>query len=274
MTDIINNSFSVNNHISISNIVNKIPYFFMHFNPIKNYKSLNNKFKIIPQSKSNIINSEIKYKLITYNNEEYDTFIMTSNNFLKSVYHLFFSLHILNNSNISFIINNHSIISYNNTNNMPLLMDFTYSINLSLINFNYLIMCFPISLLKKKYISLDVFIITFLTHNKIEIVSISDVEIIIDQFLLSRENKNKTRITDIVKYFVNYSSVQIIKYLFQFRLTWSYYSLCYYFINNHYEFLSNNELLVPFYIFINSDFKDRNNNELLNIIHDKLFYIK
>ena len=158
-------------------------------------------------------------------------------------------------------------------NNLPVLMDFSYSFNLSSINFNNIKMFFSPSLLNNKYIPLDVFIITYLTNNSIKTFNNDCAEAIIESFSSCREKIKKERLLTIIKYFNNYESKQIIKYLFQFKLSWSYYSFCYYFICNHSDLLSDNGLLVPFYIYINSDFKERNNH-LINEIHNKLFDIK
>lgn len=271
MTDFVENSFSLNNHISISNKIKNIPYFFIYFNSIDSYKNLNKEYKILPDSKSNIIQREIKYKIITHINDNYNTFHFTQDNFLKSLYHLCFSLKILHNNNISFILHDNPFVY--SQNNLPLLMDFSYSFNLSSINFNNIKMFFSHSLLNNKYIPLDVFIITYLIHNTIEIFNNDCAEAIIELYSSCREKIKKERLLTIIKYFNNYDSKQIIKYLFQFKSLWSYYSFCYYFICNHSELLSQNSLLVPFYIYINSDFKERNIG-FIKDIHNRLFYIK
>ena len=95
MTDFVENSFSLNNHISISNKIKNIPYFFIYFNSIDSYKNLNKEYKLLPDSKSNIIQREIKYKIITHINDNYNTFHFTQDNFLKSLYHLFFCIFII-----------------------------------------------------------------------------------------------------------------------------------------------------------------------------------
>ena len=41
MADFVENSFSLNNHISISNKIKNIPYYFIYFNSINSYKNLN-----------------------------------------------------------------------------------------------------------------------------------------------------------------------------------------------------------------------------------------
>ena len=74
MTDFVENSFSLNNHISISNKIKNIPYFFIYFNSINSYKNLNKNYKILPESKSNVIQREIKYKIVTHINNNCNTF--------------------------------------------------------------------------------------------------------------------------------------------------------------------------------------------------------
>ena len=68
MADFVENSFSLNNHISISNKIKNIPYYFIYFNSINSYKNLNKNYKILPESKSNVIQREIKYKIVTHIN--------------------------------------------------------------------------------------------------------------------------------------------------------------------------------------------------------------
>ena len=271
MTDFVENSFSLNNHISISNKIKNIPYFFIYFNSINSYKNLNKNYKILPESKSNVIQREIKYKIVTHINNNCNTFYFNQNNFLKSLYHLCFSLNILHNNNISFMLHDNPFVY--SQNNLPLLMDFSYSFNLSSINFNNIKMFFSPSLLNNKYIPLDVFIITYLINNSIKTFNDDCAEAIIELYSSCREKLKKERLLTIIKYFINYEPKQIIKYLFQFKLSWSYYSFCYYFICNHSDLLSRNTLLVPFYIYINSDFKERNIH-LINDIHNQLFDIK
>jgi hypothetical protein len=134
-------------------------------------------------------------------------------------------------------------------------------------------MFFSPSLLNNKYIPFDVFIITYLIHNSINTFDIDCAQSIIESYASCREKIKKERLLTIIKYFNNYDVNQIIKYLFQFKSSWSYYSFCYYFICNHSDLLSYNTLLVPFYIYINSDFKERNIH-LINDIHNQLFDIK
>jgi hypothetical protein len=271
MTDFVENSFSLNNQISISNKIKNIPYFFIYFNSIDSYKNLNKNYKILPESTSNVIQREIKYKIITHINNNCKPFYFTQDNFLKSLYHLCFSLNILRSNNISFTIHNNSFVY--SQNNLPVLMDFSYSFNLSSINFNNIKMFFSPSLLNNKYIPLDVFIITYLIHHSIKTFNNDCAQAIIDQYASCREKIKKERLLTITEYFNNYDVNQIIKYLFQFKSSWCYYSFCYYFICNHSDLLSDNGLLVPFYIYINSDFKERN-NDLINDIHNQLFDIK
>ena len=273
MTDFLENSFSLNNNISISNKIKKIPFFFNYFNPIDHFKNLDNKYKVLPNtgSKSNIIQGRIKYKIINYMDNDFQLFMFTSNNFLISLYHIFFSLQILNNNNIVFVINNNPTTNSHNT--FPCLNDFSYSFNFSIINSNNIKLFFPISLLENKYIPFDVFIIIFLINNNIDTFDTKYAKIITEQYTTSRENIDKNKLLTILEYFNNHNHNKIINYLLQFKHTWSYYSFCYYFICNYNQLLSDNtSLLESFYLYINSGFNERN-NDLINDINNIVFHI-
>ncbi len=272
MSDFVENSFPINNDISISNrINNNIPYFFMYFNSIHSFTNFNKDYKRLPDTSRNIIQREIKYKLISYIHQDYKVFYFTSNNFLKSLHHLFFSLRLLHSNNIYFTINNIPFIHVKD-NNLPVLMDFSYSFNSSSFNVNNMKLFFSPSLLENKYIAIDVYIITYLINNSITIFDATCCETIIEQYTSCRENINKERLFSFIHIFNNYDANKIIKYLCQFKSSWSYYSFCYYFICNYSNLLSDNALLVSFYIYINSSFKERDNN-IINLIHNQLFDI-
>lgn len=270
MTDFVENSFLINNDISISNKIKNIPYFFMYFNSIHSFENFNKNYKILHDTSCNKIQREIKYKLINYIHTDFKVFIFTASNFLKSLHHLFFSLHLLHSNNIFFTINNNPFVYVKV--NLPVLMDFSYSFNISSFNLNNMKLFFSPSLLENKYIAFDVFIITYLINNSINIFDVTCGEVIIEQYISCREKINKEGLSSFIYIFNNYDAKQIIKYLCQFKSSWSYYSFCYYFICNYSNLLSENSLLVPFYIYINSSFKERNNN-IINLIHDQLFII-
>ena len=86
---------------------------------------------------------------------------------------------------------------------------------------------------------------------------------------------NAVQINSIKKqlsYFHNYNSKQVIQYLFQFKYTWTYYSLCYFFIVHYSDLLKHFSLYETFNSYIHSSFKDRN-NDLVHYIHRVLFYL-
>ena len=115
---LLENSFSLSNYISISNRIKKIPFYYLHFLPICSFKNLDEHYKLLPISKSNLIQREIKHKLIYFqqeneqhlcdNNNKYsdkysDTstyigstshvdvnipFVFRTDNFAKCIYHI------------------------------------------------------------------------------------------------------------------------------------------------------------------------------------------
>ena len=284
MTEFIENSFSLNNNISISNRIKNIPLFFIHFNPIDHFKNLDKNYKLLPLSTSNLIQREIKYKIIQhYTKKDFHLFLFTIDNFPTSLYHIFYSASILHQNKISYTVNPLSFISNDNNdnndndfNNLPCLMDFSTSFFFPSIQTNNQLnqfkLYFPFSLLKNKYISLDVFIIVYLLKNPIDSFNEQISHCIIHDYLSTREIIDKKQLSNILSYFYNYNSNQIITYLFQFKYTWTYYSICYFFICNYSDLLNHFSLYPLFHIYIHSSFKERNSN-LIQDIHKNLFQI-
>jgi len=75
-----------------------------------------------------------------------------------------------------------------------------------------------------------------------------------------------------LSYLLNYETEQIIKYLLQFKYTWTYYSLSQYFIVHYSEQLRQEGLYDILSEYINSTFKERN-VDLIDNIHEKIFTI-
>ena len=132
------NSFSLNNYISISNRIKKISFYYLHFLPVHSFKNLDEQYKLLPISKSNLIQREIKHKLIYFQNENEDknqdrsgdyernkltksesidsinidnSYLFKKNGFAKSIYHVFLSCSILHENKISFTLHDCPFIS-------------------------------------------------------------------------------------------------------------------------------------------------------------------
>jgi len=268
MTTLIENDFTTNNYIIISNQIINIPFFSSYYFPIINSKNLDETYN--QPCNSNIqsyTKREIKYKLISFINSNYIEFNF-NNNFNKSLYHTFIASSILHKHNISYTVNIDSFVSH--TGSFPLLYDFSNSFYFTNINYNHLHEHFSLSLLDNPYIPIDIFIITYIVHNNITTLRVCDVESISELYSDGREkiNKNSTLIN--LSYLLNYSTSQIVKYLFQFKYTWTYHSLAYYFIIHYPTLLSSHELYELFNQYINSIIKERKSN-LIDDIHNKLF---
>lgn len=268
MTQFLNNSFSLNNDIFISNKIKNIPFFFCYFIPIDSYKNLDEHYKILPCSTSNLIQREIKYKIVYYNSINSNLFLFSLHNFSLSLYHIFYASSILIQNNISFIIHSHSLVHIKD--NLPCLTDFSSSFFFPTIQFNNLKLYFPISLFNNTYISFDVFLITYFIHNPTDSFDISNADTILDKFLIGREKIQINIYKNIIAYFYDYNSIQIIKFLLQFKSTWSYYSLCYFFLSQYSHLLQHFSLHKLFHTYIHSSFKERNTS-LIQDIHKILF---
>ena len=308
MTLFLENSFSLNNYISISNRIKKIPFYYLHFVPIHCFKNLDEHYKLLPISKSNLIQREIKYKLVYFSQtEEYsrdierinntndtnntnnndnkeihdnklapidvgESFVFKDTYFASCIYHVFYSCSILHANKISFTpLNDCTFIS--SDTGIPLLYDFSQSFYFPIIQHSTFKMYFPESLLHNSYIPFDLFLIVYLTHHSNDCCCEKYIDTILELFSSSRENIELNTINKIkteMIYFHNYPSDQIIQYLLQFKYTWSYYSLCYFFIVHYSDLLHQFSLNELFYSYIHSSCKDRNIT-IVDDIHSSMF---
>lgn len=272
MTMFLENSFSLNNYISISNRIKNIPLYFLYFVPIDTFKNLDEHYKVLPVSNSNLIQREIKHKIIYFDNNidinQTNLCVDFSTNFAKSIYHIFYSCSILHANKISFTLTSKPFVSYRG--NLPQLFDYSYSFYFPIIQSHNLTLYFSRSLLQNPYISLDVFIITHLLYHPIENLCERDTDHIIELFLRRREKIDIKSIKTNISYFHDYNSVQIIQYLLQFKYTWSYYSLCYFFLVHYPDLLIHFSLHDLFDSYIHSSFKDRR-TDFIQEIHRVLF---
>lgn len=274
MTLFLENSFSLNNYISISDRIKNIPMYFLYFVTIDSFKNLDEHYKVLPISNSSLVQREIRHKIIYIDkyidigkNGFYTEF---ATKFAKYIYHIFHACSILHENKISFTLSSCPFISTDS--NLPQLYDFSYSFYFPNIQFHNLKLYFSRSLLQNPYISLDVFLITHLLYHPIDKWCSEDSELIAGLFLDRREKIDINSIKKHLSYFHNYNSKQVIQYLFQFKYTWTYYSLCYFFIVHYSDLLKHFSLYEIFYSYIHASFKDRN-NDLVRYIHRVLFYL-
>ena len=280
MTLFLENSFSLNNYISISDRIKNIPMYFLYFVTIDSFKNLDEHYKVLPISNSSLVQREIRHKIIYIDknvsvdkrvdiggNGFYTEF---ATNFAKYIYHIFHACSILHENKMSFTLSSQPFIS--SDSNLPQLYDFSYSFYFPNIQFHNLKLYFSPSLLRNPYISLDVFLITHLLYHPIDKWCSEDTERIAGLFLDSREKIDINSIKKHLSYFHNYNSKQVIQYLFQFKYTWTYYSLCYFFIVHYSDLLKHFSLYETFNSYIHASFKDRN-NDLVRYIHRVLFYL-
>jgi len=272
MTLFLENSFSLNNYISISNRIKTIPMYFLYFVPVDTYKNLDEHYKVLPFSASNLIQREIRHKILSFDKNidiyHNDFCAVITNQFAKSIYHLFYACSILHANQISFTLSSSPF--HSNSGNLPQLYDYSYSFYFPIIQSRNLKLYFSRLLLQNPYTSLDVFLITHLLHHPVDNLCEDDTNYISELFVQRREKIDINSIKSILSYFHNYNSIQIIQYLLQFKYTWSYYSLCYFFIVNYSEFLMNFSLYNLFHSYIHSSFKERR-TDLIQELHRVLF---
>ncbi len=290
MTLFLENSFSLNNYISVSNRIKKIPFYYLHFLPIHSFKNLDEQYKLLPISKSNLVQREIKHKIVYFQKEEVDyssiyernkhnpSMLFNKSDFAKCIYHVFYSCSVLHANKISFTLNECPFVSSDIGGvgggvggGLPLLYDFSQSFYFPIIQSSTFKLYFPESLLQNQYISFDQFLLVYSVHHPTTCWTTDDTDYIIELFSIGRENiEINTHIRENMDYFHQYHSDQIIQYLLQFKYTWSYYSLCYFFIVNYSDLLHHFSLYDLFYSYIHSSSKDRSGN-IVSIIHSSLF---
>jgi hypothetical protein len=293
------NSFSLNNYISISNRIKKISFYYLHFLPVHSFKNLDEQYKLLPISKSNLIQREIKHKLIYFQNENEDknqdrsgdyernkltksesidsinidnSYLFKKNGFAKSIYHVFLSCSILHENKISFTLHDCPFISCDNSNSirLPLLYDFSQSFYFPIIQSATFKMYFPKSLLQNKYIPFDQYLIIYLIHHPIDYCDDKYIDGITELFSKGREKIEINTLKENNDHFYNRHPHQIINYLLQFKYTWSYYALCYFFIEHYSDLLDHFSLYEMFRSYIHSPIKDRTSSIVSNI-HESLF---
>jgi len=270
MTLFIKNTLSTNNHIAISNKIKSIPLFLSYFFPIIDFKNLDENYNVLEDSVSNSIQREIKYKLIQFPNNDFTDFNF-NNHFSKSLYQVFLGCLTLHEYNISYTVNDDSFVMINDDHS-PLLHNFSNSFYFPVIRYSNLRSYFSLSLLQNPYIPIDIFVITYIIHNNITIFDNRCLLSISELFFDDREKINKNTIIMNLSYFLNYPIEQIIKYLLQFKFTWTYYSLSQYFIVHYSEQLRQEGLYDILSEYVNFTFKERDVN-LIDNIHEKIFVI-
>ena len=290
MNVLLDNTFSTNHHISISEKIKKISMFFLYFNTIKNVKCLDEDYrKIVDEQLTNI-----KYKILHFYDEcrggRVVNSVFQSPKFGKSIYHLFYSANILHDNQMSFTMVHFSdddddddddhddsnivcspfVIQENNS--FPLLNNFSNSFFFPIINLRNAKLYFSRSLLTNPYICIDVFLITYLLHLNIDVFTRDHMIEVYELYIKDRCLTDKELIITSLEYFIDYNRNEVVKYLLQFKYTWTYYSFCYFFILYYPEQLRVNGLYEMFLKYIHTSLVERNTN-IVKDIHDLLFNI-
>jgi hypothetical protein len=295
MNILLDNTFSTNNYITISDKIKQIPMYFLYFNTIDHFKNLDKNYAILPITNSNQIIKKIAYKIIHFSHP-YSCDIspfFTTNKFLKSIYHLFYSAYILHKYHISFTLTNDTDDNNNTpfatlpSYSIPILNNFSMSFYFPTIQFSNIKLFFPLHLLNNPYIPIDIFLITYLIHHDIQVFTddhlkkVTQLYIEQRQYIIDRQKEENDEsiynYNDIYKTaclsiqsFLNFNVKQIVDYIFDFKYTWTYYSFCYFFIIHYPNELHKNGLYEILFKYITNPIEERNSNIITNI-HDILF---
>jgi hypothetical protein len=286
MNLLLENTFSTNHYISISDKIKTLPMYFLYFNTIDHVKNLDeDNRKIDDKYRTNEAQREIKYKILSFR-ESYTHDIspfFQSSKFLKSIFHLFYSANILHENNMSFTMEHSTEVDgsdddagydmgsspfvLQSNNSCLVLNDYSYSFYFPIVNFRNAKLFFSRSLLKNPYICVDVFLITYLIHNDVVVFTRDELVRVYSLYMKNRCVIDLEVIDKSLHYFIDYNTEKIITYLLQFKYTWTYYSFCYFFIVNYPENLHEVGLYSMFLKYVHSSHKERN-VELLTDIHD------
>ena len=308
MNLLLDNTFSTNHYISISEKIKKISMFFLYFNTIDHVKCLDKDYrKILDKGVANDQLRDIKYKILHFHADctsDNINRVFQSPQFGKCLYHIFYSANILHDNQLSFtmvhfngetdsryeaedtegdsdiVCNSPIVIQPNNSfpllndfsYSFPLLNDFSYSFYFPIINFHNAKLFFSRSLLTNPYICIDVFLITYLFHLDIDVFTSDYLTVVSSLYMKERILHDEETVATSLEYFIDYKREKIIKYLLQFKYTWTNFSFCYFFILYYPEQLRTNGLYDMFLKYIQSPQVERNTN-IEKDIHNMLFNI-
>lgn len=291
----VDNTFSTNHYISMSDKIKKISMFFLYFNTIEHVKCLDEDYrKITNDGLTSERQRDIKYKILgfrdAYTTDGVNT-VFQSSKFGKCLYHLFYSANILHENQMSFTITHFNdmisegsedsedsdtivkgpfVIQSNNA--FPLLNDYSYSFYFPIINHRNAKLFFSRSLLTNPYICIDVFLITYLLHFDIHVFTREHLMDVSELYMKERMMNDKNLIIKSLEYFIDYEMENIIVHLLQFKYTWTYFSFCYFFVLYYPEKLQDNGLYELFLRYIQDSSVERN-PDIVKDIHTILFTI-
>ena len=298
MNLLLDNTFSTNHYISISEKIKKISMFFLYFNTIDHVKCLDKDYrKILDKGVTNDQLRDIKYKILHFHADctsDNINRVFQSAKFSTCLYHIFYSANILHDNQMSFTMvhfNGENDSSYEDedtgcdsdvvcnspfvmqqNNSFPLFNDYSYSFYFPIINIRNTRLFFSRSLLTNPYICIDVFLITYLLHLNIDVFTRDHLIDVSDLYVKDRSLNDKELIIKSLEYFIDYTRNDVVKYLLQFKYTWTYFSFCYFFILYYPEQLRVNGLYKMFLKYIQSSLIERN-TVIVKDIHSVLFNI-
>ena len=297
MNLLVDNTFSTDQYISISEKIKKISMFFLYFNTIDHVKCLDKDYrKILDKGVTNDQLRDIKYKILHFHADctsDNINRVFQSAKFSTCLYHIFYSANILHDNQMSFTMvhfNGENDSSYEDedtgcdsdvvcnspfvmqlNNSLPLINNFSNSFFFPIINLRNAKLYFPRSLLTNPYVCIDVFLITYLLHLNIDIFTHQHMMDVFNLYIKERPLNDNEVILKSLEYFIDYKKNDIVNYLLQFKYTWTYYSFCYFFILYYQEQLQLSGLNNIFLKYIQSSCVERNKNilkEIYSIIFD------
>jgi hypothetical protein len=263
MARIVTESFQLNNSIGISKKITKIPLFFNYFNPIQEFKNLDENYNIISNSDytNATANKYVKYKQILLYSSDNTSFNF-DNNFPKSLFHTFISVNLLLKHNICFIIYLNPFVKYNE---FPLLNNFSYSLDFKKITANNIKSYFSLQILQNPYIPIDIYLISYIIHNNISIFDKTNFNLAINYYCKHRNIMNINTIVNSIDEFVNENIDNIVNKLIKFKNTWGIFGVISFFLYNYKPLLIKYKLKNLFEEYIQQIPKERNENIIKNI---------
>lgn len=268
MTILVENTFTVNNHIAISNKIKRISLYSLYFFPVIESKNLDDNYNIINDTSDITGTTRCGHKLLCFASNDYMRFDFNYH-FTKSLYRVFMASSILIKNKISYLVNNDSFVY--DGQSYPLLHNFSNSFYIPALKLGNIRSYFHRTLLDSLYIPIDVYVIAYLTNNGIVDMTESVIADISESYCtIDREKIDRNSVLSMLAYFLNYKTTQIVAYLLQFKHTWSCWSLSFYFIKEYPILLEKHSIYELLYHYINCTPKERNSS-IIEDIHSALF---
>jgi len=250
------NTFSLNNAISISNKIKHVPSYHQYFCPIVSSTSLDKHFHKCHSNtnknnsgnvSANVNVNSVQYILIHYEST-FQEFPLLSDIYISSIlnpafdyisiyFNLLESIELLNKYNIVCFCISHSSLIFDTSNNSTMICDFTNSFYIPSLHYDRLSMFFHEGVIHDNEshdndyacACFDVYFISYLLFHNIDEITEKILENCVNEFCATRSILKRHDIYKWTECLNGYTTSLVIQYLLQFASSWSIYSFNYYY---------------------------------------------